>query len=53
MSSRTKPAVSQVNPIVQAAADQVTARKRRARKDLHAPCHGQMTLFDSTTKDDR
>ncbi|WP_330233952.1 hypothetical protein OHA40_16755 [Nocardia sp. NBC_00508] len=53
MTDSPKPAVPQVNPIVQAAADQVTGRKRRTRKDLHAPCWGQMTLFDSTAKADR
>ncbi|MFD8246939.1 hypothetical protein [Nocardia sp. NPDC059691] len=35
-----------VNPIVQAAADQVSSRKRRPRKDIHAPCSGQLSLFD-------
>ncbi|WP_280256978.1 hypothetical protein [Nocardia abscessus] len=38
-----------VHPIVQAAADQVTSRKRRARQDLHAPCSGQLPLFDPAT----
>lgn len=35
-----------VNPIVRAAAEQVSDRKRRARKDIHAPCSGQLSLFD-------
>ncbi|WP_280294949.1 hypothetical protein [Nocardia abscessus] len=35
-----------VNPVVQAAADQVADRKRRTRKDLDAPCRGQLSLFD-------
>ncbi|WP_169813568.1 hypothetical protein [Nocardia lijiangensis] len=37
----------QVNPIVQAAADQVAEGKRRPRKNLHEPCRGQLSLFDS------
>ncbi|MEU5761153.1 hypothetical protein [Nocardia sp. NPDC047648] len=48
MTEPTKPAASQVNPIVQAAADQVADDKRRARKNLHAPCSGQLSLFDSS-----
>ncbi|MFI5535298.1 hypothetical protein ACIA5H_02800 [Nocardia sp. NPDC051900] len=45
--STTRPAATpQVNPIVQAASDQVTSRKRRPRKDLSAPCSGQLSLFD-------
>ncbi|MFG3618067.1 hypothetical protein [Nocardia sp. NPDC047654] len=45
--------VKRVNPIVAAAAGQVR-RKRRRTTDLHAPCRGQMTLFDlSTSEADR
>ncbi|WP_159930688.1 MULTISPECIES: hypothetical protein [Nocardia] len=39
--------VKRVNPVVAAAASQV--RKRRRSTDLHAPCRGQMTLFDPST----
>ncbi|MFE7746690.1 hypothetical protein [Nocardia sp. NPDC057455] len=38
--------VKRVNPVVAAAASQV--RKRRRSTDLHAPCRGQMTLFDTS-----
>jgi hypothetical protein len=45
--SKTRPATTpSVNPIVQAASDQVTNRKRLPRKDIHAPCWGQLSLFD-------
>ncbi|MGW5141848.1 hypothetical protein ACWEPH_22515 [Nocardia beijingensis] len=44
--SENRPAATEVNPIVQAASDQVTDRKRGARKDIHAPCSGQLALFD-------
>ncbi|MEV0344087.1 hypothetical protein AB0H49_34260 [Nocardia sp. NPDC050713] len=47
MTDTPKPAARQVNPIVQAAADQVTKAKRRPRKNLHEPCDGQMSLFDT------
>ncbi|MGW4330792.1 hypothetical protein ACWEKR_33520 [Nocardia sp. NPDC004573] len=36
-----------VNPVVAAAASQV--RKGRRSTDLHAPCRGQMSLFDPST----
>ncbi|MEV0343179.1 hypothetical protein AB0H49_29585 [Nocardia sp. NPDC050713] len=45
MSTKPKPGAKQVNPIVQAAADQVAKGKRRA-KNLHQPCEGQLPLFD-------
>jgi hypothetical protein len=45
--STTRPDVTpSVNPIVQVASEQVTSRKRRPRKDLSAPCSGQLALFD-------
>jgi hypothetical protein len=54
MTEPTKPAATPVNPIVQAAADQVADDKRRSRKNLHAPCSGQLSLFDpSLGKADR
>ncbi|MFI2284533.1 hypothetical protein [Nocardia beijingensis] len=54
MTEPTKPAASRVNPIVQAAADEVADGKRRPRRDIHAPCAGQLSLFDpSTGKADR
>jgi hypothetical protein len=46
MSKSGSAATPQVNPIVQAASDQVTSRKRLPRKDIHAPCSGQLALFD-------
>ncbi|MEU6829930.1 hypothetical protein ABZ894_14895 [Nocardia beijingensis] len=49
MTEQTKPTASRVNPIVQAAADQVTDGKRRPRRDIHAPCSGQLSLFDPST----
>ncbi|MFG3621244.1 hypothetical protein [Nocardia sp. NPDC047654] len=39
--------IKRVNPVVAAAASQV--RKRRCSTDLHAPCRGQMSLFDPST----
>ncbi|WP_433622962.1 hypothetical protein [Nocardia sp. CA-120079] len=41
----------QVNPIVRAAADQVTKGKRHHRKNLHEPCTGQLGLFDVKGQD--
>ncbi|MFF0527781.1 hypothetical protein ACFYT3_05270 [Nocardia amikacinitolerans] len=46
MSTNPKPTARQVNPIVQAAADQVAKGKRGPRKNLHEPCRGQLSLFD-------
>ncbi|SNY80382.1 hypothetical protein SAMN04244553_1944 [Nocardia amikacinitolerans] len=45
MTDKPKSSGARVNPIVQAAADQVANSKRR-RKDLHSPCTGQLSLFD-------
>jgi hypothetical protein len=45
----TKRPASQVNPIVQAAADQVTAKRRRTPKAKDLPrweCRDQLSLFD-------
>ncbi|WP_157110938.1 MULTISPECIES: hypothetical protein [Nocardia] len=44
-----KPSASQVNPIVQAAADQVKAKRRRPAKAKDLPrweCRNQLSLFD-------
>ncbi|MEV0340569.1 hypothetical protein AB0H49_16195 [Nocardia sp. NPDC050713] len=53
MRTNPKPAAKQVNPIVQAAADQVAkGKRRRPGKNLHEPCRDQLALFDPPAERD-
>ncbi|MBF6171523.1 hypothetical protein [Nocardia blacklockiae] len=50
----TKKQAAQINPIVQAAADQVRKSRRRTGKAKDLPrweCPDQLTLFDTTRQD--
>ncbi|WP_433599131.1 hypothetical protein ACQPXH_26145 [Nocardia sp. CA-135953] len=49
MTSKPKTTAPQVNPIVAAAAASI--RRKRPNLELHAPCRGQLSLFDPKEED--